>query len=215
MSYIYKITNLCNGRMYIGQTTKELDERWKGHLRDSRKSRCKNRPLYAAINKYGAGSFKIESVEEIDNHDLLFEREIFWIDYYDTFRNGYNATQGGSGKSTLDYGTIYETYRQMECNLHNTAIHLGIDEGHASKVVRALSGKEKLNNPFSGGKRINMFYPSGDYAKTFPSSREAARYLINECGLNAKNEGGYSSHIIAACKGKRKMANGFIWKYAN
>lgn len=215
MSYIYKITNLCNGRMYIGQTTKELDERWKEHLHDCRKSRCRNRPLYMAMNKYGADNFKIESIEEVDNPDTLFEREIYWVDYYDTFRNGYNATHGGGGKSTLDYGTIYETYKQTGFNLHNTATLLGIDERHASKVVRALSGKEKLNNPFSGGKRINMFYPLGDYVRTFPSSREAARYLINEYGLNEKNEGGYSSHIIAACKGKRKMAHGFVWEYAN
>ena len=33
MGYIYKITNNINGKVYIGKTTKTVEERWKGHLK--------------------------------------------------------------------------------------------------------------------------------------------------------------------------------------
>lgn len=53
IGYIYKITNKINGKVYIGKTTKTVQERWKEHLRESRTERSENRPLYRAIRKYG------------------------------------------------------------------------------------------------------------------------------------------------------------------
>lgn len=213
MSYIYKVTNNINGRAYIGVTKHSPEDRWAQHLSDAHKDRCKERPLYKAIYQYGAENFTIETIEECDPA-IAFEREIFWIDHYDTFRNGYNATFGGGGKSIIDYGMVYETYKQLGCNCKRTSELLGIDKGWTSIIVRSLSGKEALDKPNPAGKRINMFSLDGQYLRTFSSSREAARYLIQHCGLNQNYEGGYSSHIIQACKGKRSTANGYKWEYA-
>ena len=49
----------------------------------------------------------------------------------------------------------------------------------------------------------------------FPSTREAARFLIEKYGLNPSSEGGYSAHISEACRGKRKTCKGYKWRYAN
>lgn len=61
MSFIYKITNQINGKSYIGKTNLvSVQERFKEHIYDSKRTRMEKRPLYSAMNKYGSENFKIE-----------------------------------------------------------------------------------------------------------------------------------------------------------
>ena len=60
MPYIYKITNVLNGKMYIGKTSSTIEERWKEHRHDATRKSKEYRPLYSAIQKYGADNFIIE-----------------------------------------------------------------------------------------------------------------------------------------------------------
>lgn len=89
---IYKITNLVNNKIYIGQTITGIDYRWKGHLY---KDGCKF--LHNAILKYGKENFKIEVIEYCEENKLD-DREVYWISYYhSTDRNiGYNILEGGN-----------------------------------------------------------------------------------------------------------------------
>lgn len=98
MSYIiYKITNLINNKIYIGQTVHTLQERWMGHVWDAKNKSYTNRPLLNAILKYGEDNFTIEPVEECYSKEELDAREIYWIDKLNTRdRNiGYNVSKGG------------------------------------------------------------------------------------------------------------------------
>lgn len=90
---IYKITNLAkeSQNIYIGQSS-NIEKRWQNHLSDLNL----DRPLYRAIKKYGVENFKFEIIE-ICLVSELDEREIYWINYYDSFFNGYNLTLGGNG----------------------------------------------------------------------------------------------------------------------
>ena len=92
MGYIYKITNKINGKVYIGQTRKTIQERFQEHLKKAKIHT--NRYLYDAMNKYGYNNFIITQIEECLDIKLD-EREIYWIKYYDTYNNGYNLTTGG------------------------------------------------------------------------------------------------------------------------
>lgn len=94
MGIIYKVTNKINNKIYIGQTTQLLKDRIRGHKNEAFNSNSKKCPFHQAIVKYGIDNFEIEEIEEVDNK-LLNEREIYWIDYYDSYYNGYNATLGG------------------------------------------------------------------------------------------------------------------------
>lgn len=38
------------------------------------------------------------------------EREVYWIEKFHSFKNGYNATVGGDGRKYLDYDLIISTY---------------------------------------------------------------------------------------------------------
>ena len=89
---IYKIENKINGKLYIGQSV-NIEKRWNNH-----KSHiyAENSLLHQDIQVYGIENFELSVIEECSK-DELFDKEIFWIDYYNTYNNGYNKTIGGSG----------------------------------------------------------------------------------------------------------------------
>ena len=96
---IYKITNLINGKPYVGQSV-DIHKRWKREKEDSKnvKSNSYNYPLMRAFRKYGIDNFSFEVIEEC-NIEELNEKEIYWIDFYDSFFHGYNQTPGGDSTS--------------------------------------------------------------------------------------------------------------------
>jgi group I intron endonuclease len=93
--YIYIITNLVNGKVYIGKTESSIKERWYTH-----KWRAKNLDRVAhplaidlAINRYGSDSFKIEEIEAICGIKIdLLRAEAYYIKFYDSTnpQKGYN-----------------------------------------------------------------------------------------------------------------------------
>ena len=103
MAYIYQITNKINGKVYIGKTEFSIEKRFKEHCRDFLREKNEKRPLYAAMRKYGVENFEISLIEETDNPN---EREIFWIEYFGTFKYGYNATLGGDGTIIYNHNLI-------------------------------------------------------------------------------------------------------------
>lgn len=87
---IYKITNLLDGKVYVGQTARTLEARIDQHKRRSASAISK------AIKKYGWENFKAEVIEECKTRDQLNEREIYWIKFYDCIApKGYNLHPGG------------------------------------------------------------------------------------------------------------------------
>ena len=99
---IYKITNIINNKVYIGQTKNIAEERYKGHLARLRNG-CKGK-LYNAMRKYGVENFLLETIDTVDENSEnpekeLNEKEIYWINYYNsTGKNGYNVLVGGDVK---------------------------------------------------------------------------------------------------------------------
>jgi len=106
---IYKAVNIQNKKVYIGQTTKSLNERKKEHILYSEK---KIRYFYNAIKKYGVENFKWIILGEIFSDNIkdlkikLDEAEIECIYFYRSFGSdgenfdtiyGYNMTKGGGG----------------------------------------------------------------------------------------------------------------------
>ena len=110
---IYKITNDINNKVYIGQTIQPLNTRWRSH-KVRGKNPSFNTGLYGATKKYGAENFDINIVISCDESELN-EMEIYYIDKYDTYNNGYNRTIGGEGVSTLQLNPteVLEKYKQL------------------------------------------------------------------------------------------------------
>lgn len=203
MSYIYKITNTLNDKVYIGQTSATIEHRWKQHIQDSKK--YKDRPLYRAFNKYGIDVFKIEIIEECPP-EKVNEKECFWITYYNSYHYGYNATLGGEGRLKYNYEEIGNKYLELK-NQKETAKFFGCSEDVVRIALDALNisrfpmTNEKLK------KRVLMIdKQTNEPIRIFSSVREASKILTGSTDGN--------SHIGQVCRGKRKTAYGYKWAWA-
>lgn len=95
---IYIVKNKINGKIYIGQTTKSLDKRISGHLKESKNDKS-DRPFLNAIKKYGIDNFEWEVIDEASSLGELDEKEIYWINEHNSLTpNGYNVLGGGQKK---------------------------------------------------------------------------------------------------------------------
>lgn len=212
MPFIYKITNKINGKCYIGKTMSTIQERWKEHCNDYQKERHQNRPLYRAMRKYGVDSFEISEIENCSD-TLLSEREKYWISYYDTYRNGYNATIGGDGTQYVDYDLVVHIYK-LTHNQKETARIVGIDIATVKSIlnirnVELISRNQVINE--TCGKNVSMFSLNGEYIETFSSETDAAKYVLQTDDV--KLISGAAAHISSVCKGKRKTAYRYKWSY--
>ena len=93
---IYKLTSKTSKKSYIG---KSMEYRFETRIADHSQD-FSDTHLGRAKKKYGWNDFEIEIIEKGIPKEKMSEREIYWIEYYDTFHNGYNSTRGGEGGNT-------------------------------------------------------------------------------------------------------------------
>lgn len=97
---IYIITNKINNKCYIGQSI-NIQNRWNTHkcCYDNINYPLYNSQLYMAMRKYGIENFEFSILIEINqedyNKEYLNELERHFIEQYNSFKDGYNATPGG------------------------------------------------------------------------------------------------------------------------
>lgn len=100
--WIYLITNLFNGKQYVGQTTIGIEKRFKEHC-----NKYKKTIITKAIKKYGKENFTIKVLGIAYNQEQLNFSEGFYINYFKTLKpNGYNLTNIINGKGKLSEETI-------------------------------------------------------------------------------------------------------------
>jgi len=85
---IYKIRNIINGKVYVGSSV-NITKRWYDHKSNLRLNKSKSKKLQQAYIKYGEDNFLFEIIEECSK-ELLIEREQYWMDTNDSYKNGYN-----------------------------------------------------------------------------------------------------------------------------
>lgn len=88
---VYKITNLTNDKVYIGSSISGLIKRKRCHLTNLKNNNHHSLKLQNSWNKYGRYNFKFEIIEYCSKLDIL-KREQYWIDYYNSYEKGYNAS---------------------------------------------------------------------------------------------------------------------------
>ena len=212
MGYIYKITNDINNKVYIGKTEFSIQKRFQEHCNDAFRNRNEKRPLYSAMRKYGIEHFHIELVEETNNTS---EREIYWIKFYNSYSNGYNATLGGEGKTFYNHEEICKRLLEhpYPCDI---AKEFNCSRDIISIIAKAnnipIKNKSQEELKLKTSKSISAYTKDNILVKKFNSLSDAARWCFENKKCAVLNQG-VRSHISECAKGKRASAYGYIWKY--
>jgi hypothetical protein len=91
---IYKHENVLNGKVYIGLTKYTMEARWSKHCYSAR---CKPEGhFHHAIAKYGREVWESEVlVDGLPTEEEALAKEMYYVEVYDSMREGYNSTEGG------------------------------------------------------------------------------------------------------------------------
>lgn len=205
MPYIYKIVNDINDKVYIGKTCRTVEERWKEHCKRSKQVSL-NRPLYNAMRKHGIEHFEVVLLEECTEEDVSL-REQFWIDAYNSYHSGYNATFGGDGAKTVcdtslvfdlfDKGKLVREIVELTGYSKPTIIRI-LDAFNTSKEIRSIRGHLVTSTSV-----MMIDLHTNKELRAFSSAHEATKFF----------SGNGHGHILDVCKGKRKTAYGYKWKF--
>lgn len=200
---IYKITNLINNKIYIGQTNGNNKKYFGG-----------GDNLKKTIKKYGKYNFKMETIVEGNfNQFLIDELERHYIRLYNSTNRklGYNIQEGGNVGNYI-YIRTPEIREKIRKKLKNQVI----SKETKDKISKSNMGKPKTKG-FTGlkcsekhKKKISDFHSIpitqynlyGEIIKEWKNQSLAAKELnINQGNLNA------------CLKNRQKSAKGYIWKY--
>ena len=249
---IYKIENLVNRKVYIGQTIRKFNRRYDGnniegvykyHKRRKNTNNHYNRHLLEAIEKYGFNNFKV-----IEQFDVAFSKteldikERTYIMLYNSIKNGYNNTDGGSnGKPTEEVRKRLSESLKGNKNMlgkhHSEETKNKLREINKGKIFSEETRKKLSENHWNNKGKNHPMYGKHHNDVSKEKNRLAhigkqmgadnpravsvvqltkENILVKEwdCLADIKRECGFNpSHICNCCKGKRKSHKGYKWMY--
>lgn len=202
---IYKATNILNGKAYVGQTVRSLDVRIREHLRK------KDTYFDKALSKYGINSFRFEIIDSAKTVQELNAKEVFWINFFNTFgENGYNMCEGG-GNTT---GFHHSEHSKKAMSEKKKSAYIGVGnpfygKHHSEKSCEKMKESRKgriitteWRKHISEGSKAKVKVQNIETGEIFNSIKEAAtKYNI------------IPTHISRVCRGKRNKTGGYHWKY--
>ena len=195
MGLIYKITNDIINQVYIGLTTRTIEIRWAEHKRYAGQN---NSAIDNAIYELGISHFKCELIQDNIPNDELHQAERDWITYYNSYKEGYNLTPGGNGRSLTDeqIQQIHKMYFNDQKSIREICAQL--DLPHSTVYHRVASDKQySLEENRKRSKRdqykaIDIYTAEGEYLDTCYSITQAEKlYNINSKGAHESIIKGY------------------------
>lgn len=214
IGHIYCVVCLPTGKLYFGQTSKDIGTRWKHHKEDSR---YYNYKFYRAIRKYGEDNFAIEEVmwveaptkKELKAKLDFLERH--FIKRYDTRRNGYNSTDGGDGA----LGLVMPDAAREKLRLANLgknrpeSVRKKIGNAHRG-LKRSSETRERISKAHLGdknpmfGKRLS-FAHKNKIAASMKGKRNALGNVFSKGTLRKMSETKGCPQILQCSKNGRVL----------
>ena len=202
---IYKISNIINNKVYIGQSI-DIERRFTVHMRDLNNNKHYNQHLQASYNKYGKEAFLYEvlCICEITELD---DMERFFIDYYNSMNQeyGYNKESGGS-KNKIISDETREKYRINNRGSKNPFY----GKKHTKESREKIKAASSLHRHSEEAKRKigeNRIYV---YGPNHPNSRQIYCPELNEYFWGAKDAedkyGICKTNICHCLKGRLESA---------
>jgi len=210
---IYKVTNIFTNEVYIGATSKSIEERKKDHTQKA----YNNTGSYfnSEIRTYGPEAFEWEQIDNSNCNNELAQKEKEYISKFDAQKNGYNRDSGG--------GFEKEVYQYHPITGNLVARHKNLEE--AALAVKA-SRKSISNACLEYNKSCKGFYWSYDLHPVYKTidKREKGVMQFSLTGefitqhksvAEASKKSGLSKTCIArVCRGEREHSGGYRWKYS-
>ena len=202
--YIYKITNLINNKIYVGQTIRTIEARFKRHCY-SQSSNSIRTAMNLAIRKYGKDNFKIELLDTATTRDELNIKENYWILKLNSLSpNGYNLNTGGDSKIMSE-----ETKKKISiANKGRT-----LTEEHKEKIRIANTGYKVSDTTKKKLSDINKKLKIPKHVRKMASLKNSKLYILQNNDniyviVNMKNfcdiKCLHRSDLSTLCTGKRK-----------
>ena len=211
MGMVYVITNELNNKKYIGKTQKNIEERWKEHIHESRRISSQGIKLYDALREHGIENFRIRVLEEVED-SLLDNKVEEYIRKYNTTENGYNIEGKGSLKLAIEDAELINLYEKSGRNLSKLEKELNCCRKTLSMRLNALGIKtNNFDKRFASTDILVCKSLKGEEQARFNTCKEAANWVIENKytdGTDARNMG---CRIKAKAEIKGKLY-GFMWE---
>ena len=197
--YIYKITCDVNNKIYIGQTQKTIQTRFKRHINDAISGRL-NTKLACAIRKYGKDNFHICEIDTANTKEELDQKEIEYIKKYNSISDGYNETIGGDGGDTYKFKS-QEEMNEISAKISKKCI------GGLNSMARKIKCKSIKTNQelfFDSFTECKAYF--GEKSDNFAKRRcaEITKYVYKNEWLFAYIENEYVTNFSISKNIKRK-----------
>ena len=194
---IYRIHNLVNGKSYIGKSERDIDRKFRQHIRGSNS----NEHLQNAIKKYGIENFEFTVLEYCEPKDCC-DRERYWIEYYDSMNPnyGYNKTGGGECASGFKMS--------KEATLKATKTRKEHFEQGLYEIKHTEESRQKLRDSWAR-RKANGYKMSDETRKKLSESKKGCKWREEQKekvsqSMRGKNNHFYGKHHTE--ESRQKMA---------